>query len=74
MFIKENDLENDYFDRYSVSQFNHYQMNIYCIGISATRDNKINPSSHFIKYSCLRKSRSLTNYLKQNCDRIKILL
>ena len=45
MFMIENNLENNYF----FSQFNHYQRNIYFIGIGSTRDNIINPPSQFIK-------------------------
>ena len=74
MFMIKNDIENSYFDKYSVLQFNHYQKNIYFIGIGTTRDNIINPSSYFVKYSCPHKPRSLTNYFKKNCDRMKILL
>ena len=45
IFMIENDLEHNYsFDRYSVSQFNHYQRYIYLIGIGTTRDNIINTS------------------------------
>ena len=66
IFMIENDLENNYVDKYSLSQFDHCQRNIYVIGIGTTRDNIINPSSQFIKYSYPRKSRSLTNYLKKN--------
>ena len=74
MFMIENDLENNYFDRYSVLQLNLYQRNIDFIGIGTTRDQIINPSSQFAKCSCLYRSRSLTNHLKNNYDRIKILL
>ena len=74
VFILENNLENNYFERYSVSQFNHYQRSAYFNGISTTRDNTINPLSQFTKYRCQRKSSSLSNYLKKNCDRMKTLL
>ena len=45
MFIIENDLENNYFDRYDISQFNYYRKIIYFIGIGTSRENIINSSS-----------------------------
>ena len=39
MFMIENDLENIYFDGYSISQFNHYQRNIY-LSVSVLHETK----------------------------------
>ena len=72
--MMDKDLQNNYFDKSNVRQFNCHQRNIYYIGISTSRDNIINPSSRFFNYSCPRKSRSLINKLKYKCDRMKILL
>ena len=74
IFMMDKDLQNNYFDKSNVRQFNCHQRNIYYIGISTSRDNIINPSSRFFNYSCPRKSRSLINKLKYKCDRMKILL
>ena len=74
--MMDNDLQNNYFDKFNVRQFHYHHRNIYIyiIGIGASRDNTINPSSQCFNYSCPRKSRSLINKLKKKCDRIKMLL
>ena len=61
IFMMDKDLQNNYFDKLNVRQFNCHQRNIYYIGISTSRDNIINPSSRFFNYSCPRKSRSMIN-------------
>ena len=55
----DNDFHNNYFDSIIIR-------GIYYIGIGASRDNIINPSSQFFNYNDPRKSRSLINKLKNN--------
>ena len=74
IFMMDNDLQNNYFDKFNIIQFNYHQRNIYYIGVGTLRDNIINPSSQFFNYSCPRKSRSLINKFKKKCDRMKMLL
>ena len=74
IFMMDNDLQNNYFDKLNVRQFNYHLRNIYYIDIGTSRDNIINPLSQFFNYSCPRKSRSLINKLKKKCDIMKILL
>ena len=69
--MMDNDLQNNYFDKFNVRQFNYRQRNIYYIDIGISRDNIPNPSSQFFNLSCPRKSRSLINKLKKKCDRMK---
>ena len=71
MFMMDNDLQNNYFDKFNVRQYNYHQRNIYYIGIGTSRDNIFNSSSQFFNYSCSRKFRSLINKLKKKCDRMK---
>ena len=65
IFMIENDLVNNCIDKYSVLQLNHCQRNIYFIGIGATRDSIIGPSSQFVKCSYIHNFKSLSNYLKK---------
>ena len=74
IFMMENDLQNNYFDKFNVRQLNYHQRNIYDITTGTSRDDIINPLSQFFNYSCPRKSRSLINKLKNKCDRMKMLL
>ena len=49
IFMMDNDLQNNYFDKFNVRQINYHQRNIYYIVIGTSRDNTINPSSFFFK-------------------------
>ena len=58
----------------SVARFNYLKKKIYFIGIGTKRSHRLTPSSQFLCDSFPRKSSSLSNKLKKNCDRMKMLL
>ena len=69
----DNDLQNNYFGKFNVRQFNYYQRNIlYRFRYFPRQKNY--PSIQFFNYNCQRKSRSLINKLKKKCDRMNMLL
>ena len=72
--MMENYIDGYYFDRFCVSRLTPEKKMIYFIGIGTKRICRLNPPSQFVSNSCLRKSSSLSNYLKKNCDRMKMLL
>ena len=69
-----NHIHKYHFDKFDVTQFNIYHMKIYYIGIGTERDYILTPSSHFLNNSCPRISSSLRNFIKDKCDRMKMLL
>ena len=70
----ENHIHEYYFDKYNVTRFNSYNTKMYYIRIESERDYKLTPSSRFWNNNFPRISSSLSIFIKNKCDRMKMLL